>query len=119
MTQPVGNRDNYSGDLTFTAPAGGVVRGGAYQIEDSLVVAREDADAGASFLGVMDGPVSVSKETDAGSACAAGGLVYLDAANPTVSGSASGNTATGAVALEAAADGAASVLVELKSGMVA
>ena len=119
MTQPVGNRENYEGNLTLTAPVGGVVKGGAYQIGNSLVVALETAAAAAPFLAAVDGPVSAAKEGDAGSACVAGVNVYLDGVNPAVSGDDTSNAATGAIALEAAADGDTSVTVLLHSGGMA
>ena len=71
-----GDRANFSGDLEVTAPTGGVTRGSIYTIEDKQVVAREDADAAASFKAAFQGAVTVTKATGTGKVFAVGDEVF-------------------------------------------
>ncbi len=71
-----GDRTNFSGDLELTAPTGGVTRGKVYNVEDSYVVARETADAAATFLAAVEGAVTVTKATGTGKSFAKGDKVY-------------------------------------------
>lgn len=120
MTAQVGDRDNYSGDISVTAPSGGYTRGLMYALNDSNVVARETAAEGAACLIATHGPVKVTKDTTAGSACTVGGLVYLDVdnANNKVTGAAGTSNTRAGIALEAAADAATEVLVYLQPGIL-
>ena len=61
-----GDRNNFSGDLEMTAPTGGVVRGKAYEINGTTVVARSTADAGDTFLAALKGPIEGEKSTGTG-----------------------------------------------------
>jgi len=65
--------------LTLTAPAGGVVSGGAYAIGQLVVVAIEDAAAGAPFEGHACGvwrlPATAGLTTGAKVSLLDGGLV--------------------------------------------
>ena len=50
-----GDRNNYSGEFSFTAPSGGVTKGKLYQFGSGLiVVARQTADAAATFIGATE-----------------------------------------------------------------
>lgn len=105
-----GDRTNFSGDLSFTAPTGGVTRGKIYLISGVYVVARETVAAGAAFLGAVQGAVKVEKAAGTGKAFVAGEKVY--ALSNVVN-----KTATGAVligyAIEAASATATSVKIWL------
>src|SRR5262245_8482021 len=71
--------DIESGDvLYFTAPAGGVASGGAYQIGNLLVMAAGNAVEGAKFQGVTVGIFDVPKIED--EAWAEGEKIYFDEA---------------------------------------
>lgn len=107
-----GDRDNNSGDLTFTAPGGGVVKGKMYKIQETYVVARETAAAGASFLGAITGAVWCEKVNAGGSAILLGDAVYFITASNNVTGVLTSNTLIGK-ALSAAGDTATQVLVLL------
>ena len=67
-----GDRSNFSGDLSLTAPTGGVTRGSLYLISGVYVMARETASAGDSFLAAVTGPVEVTKATGTGKSFVAG-----------------------------------------------
>lgn len=71
-----GDRQNFSGDLSLTAPSGGVTRGKIYLISGIYVVARETAAAGAKFLGAVNGPVVVEKAAGTGKAFVVGEKIY-------------------------------------------
>lgn len=62
--------------LEFIAPGGGVVSGGVYQINETVVVATHDAAAGAAFQGCVEGVFEVPKVQ--AQAWTAGQLVYWD-----------------------------------------
>lgn len=107
-----GDRDNNSGDLTYTAPGGGVVKGNMYKIQESYVVARETVAAGLPFLGALTGAVWVEKVNAGGSAILVGDAVYFITATNNVTGVLTSNTLVGK-ALTAAGDTATQVLVWL------
>lgn len=65
--------------LTLTAPTGGVVSGQPYQINQLLVIAAQDADAGDPFIGKTTGVFDVTKPGS--QAWAVGELVYFDQNN--------------------------------------
>src|SRR5919106_4198993 len=89
--------------LTLTAPSGGVVSGGAYQIGQLLVIAADDADEGDAFVGKTTGVFDVTK---AGSqAWTEGELVYFDKENARFTATASGSLLAG-VAVKAVGSGA-------------
>jgi predicted RecA/RadA family phage recombinase len=71
-----GDRVNFSGDLTFTAPTGGVTRGKIYNDEDIYVVARETADATEEYLGAVTGGVTMTKATGTGKSFSRGDEVF-------------------------------------------
>jgi hypothetical protein len=108
-----GDRDNYSGDAVYTAPTGGVTRGEIYNISGIYVVARETADAAASFVGAT-GVVWATKATGTGKAFVVGEEVF--ALSNVVD-----KTATGAVLIgvcrKAAAVGDALVLIDTGTGL--
>jgi len=58
-----GDRESFSGDLSFTAPAGGVTRGKGYKIGATYLVARETAVSGVAFVGAIQGSVYAAKVT--------------------------------------------------------
>jgi len=107
---PQGDRDNFNGDLTLTAPSGGVVRGRIYLISGVYVVARETKDATEQFLAAVCGPVVVQKSAGTGKDFVAGEKVYYLANQ-------ADKTGTGAVligySLEAAAATASEMLIYL------
>jgi predicted RecA/RadA family phage recombinase len=107
---PAGDRDNFNGDLEFTAPTGGVTRGRIYLISGVYVAARNTAAATEKFLGAVVGAVEVEKAAGTGKAFVAGEKIYALA-------NVANKTGTGAVlvgfAIEAAAATAASVKVFL------
>lgn len=90
-----GDRVNFSGDLPFTAPVGGVIRGRCYKINETYIVARETAAAGATFLGAIFGPVTATKATGAGTAFAIGDAVYFITASNLLTSAPTGNTLIG------------------------
>lgn len=108
-----GDRDNFSGDITVTAPTGGYTRGKMYAVENSHVVARQTVDAAASCLVALRGPVWVDKVTGTGKSLAKGQKIYFVAASNAVSPSATGNTLLAATVLEAAAAADTSALITL------
>ena len=68
-----------SGDvLTFTAPSGGVISGGAYLIGSLLVVAATTVAQGLPFEGVTEGVFKLPKA--AGTAWTEGAMLYWDSA---------------------------------------
>lgn len=79
--------------LTFTAPAGGVVSGGAYKIGQIVVVAAGDAIAGAPFSGKTTGVFELPK--DVADATTEGQLLYWDAGNARVTTVATGSLLCG------------------------
>jgi len=79
--------------LPFTAPAGGVASGSAYLIGAVVVVAMQDAAAGASFPGMIDCAVALPKASAL--AISEGAAVYWDNTNKNVTTTASGNTKCG------------------------
>lgn len=62
--------------MTFTAPTGGVVSGGAYKIGQLLVVAGSTAAAGARFAGAAVGVFELPKVS--AQAWTEGALIYWD-----------------------------------------
>lgn len=98
----VGDRPNFSGDLSLTAPTGGVTRGLIYLIQGVYVVARETASAAAAFAAAVRGPVTVSKVAATGKSFAVGQKVYYVSATKNLTPSATGNVLVG-FALSAAA----------------
>ena len=108
MTAAVGDRDNFSNDLLLTVPTGGVVKGNIYNIQNMYVVARQTADAAATAVFGILGPIMVAKETGA---VAIGQKLYFKSATKTVTTAATGNTLLDAIPLAAAASGDAGVLV--------
>lgn len=107
-----GDRDNYSGDLSLTAPTGGVVKGKVYAISNSYVVARETKDAAAAFLAACTGAVWATKVSGTGKSLAVGQKVYYASASASVSPSTTGNVLIGRC-LKAAAATDTSALIEL------
>ncbi len=87
----------------FIAPGGGVVSGGVYLIGASLVVAANDAAAGAEFTGMVIGVFEVTKVGT--QAWAVGAAVYWDNGNTRFTTTAGGNLLAG-VATEAVGAGA-------------
>lgn len=111
MTQ-AGDRDNFSGDVVFTAPTGGYTRGLIYLITDVYAVARETVAATAECKMALSGPVRATKNTGTGKSFAVGDKVYVDASTKKATPNATSNTLVG-VALEAASTSATDVLIYL------
>lgn len=114
MTIRAGQRDNYSGDQSLTAPTGGVVKGNLYLIGSSYWVARETKSAGAAFLAANPavGAVWANKATGTGKSFAAGAKLYVKTAVLDVAASTGSSLVLGGVAaLEAAATADAEVLI--------
>jgi hypothetical protein len=75
-----GDRDNFSGDLSITAPTGGFTRGSIYLVNDAYFVARETKAAGSACLMASlagAGAVWATKATGTGKSFAAGDKVYV------------------------------------------
>lgn len=70
------NKINSGERLTLTAPAGGVVSGGGYQIGQLFVVAVADAAQGDPFVGEIYGTYSLPKTS--AQAWTEGQLIYWD-----------------------------------------
>jgi predicted RecA/RadA family phage recombinase len=89
--------------LTFTAPVGGVVSGGAYLIGALLVVAAVSASAGESFSGARVGVFELPKAS--GQAWTEGAALYWDNTAKVCTTTSTSNTRIG-YATRAAASGA-------------
>jgi predicted RecA/RadA family phage recombinase len=74
-----GDRDNFSGDISVTAPTGGYTKGKIYLIADSYYVARETKAAGAACLmaSLATGAVWAEKLAGTGKTVAVGDKVYV------------------------------------------
>lgn len=104
-----GERDNFSGEISFTVPSGGYTKGLMYQLVDDGVfaVARETKAEAASCLMALTGRVAVTKDTASGSALVVGGRVFLIPSTGKITGADTDtNILLDAVALSAAADAA-------------
>jgi hypothetical protein len=104
-----GERDNFSGEISFTTPSGGYTKGLMYQIVDDGVyaVARETKAENAACLMALTGRMAVTKDTGTGSALVAGGRVFLIPSTGKITGADTDtNVLLDAVALNAAADSA-------------
>ena len=110
-----GQRDNFSGEETFTAPTGGVTKGKLYQIASGMiVVARETADAAATFLAGVEGVYDVTKATSTGVTFSKGGKVYWSSSTKTVTNASTGNTLIGFALESVAAAATDTVKIMLK-----
>jgi hypothetical protein len=102
-----GERDNFSGEISFTVPSGGYTKGLMYQLVDDGVfaVARETKAQSAQCLMALTGRVAVTKDTTAGSELVVGGRVFLIPGTGKVTGADTDtNILLDAVALSAAAE---------------
>lgn len=113
MAGSAGDRDNYSGDKSYTAPTGGVIRGKIYLISGTYVVARETKDAAAAFIGGT-GVIWATKAAATGKSFVLGEKVYALA-------NVVNKTATGAVPIgvcrQAAAATDTSILIDTGTGL--
>lgn len=111
-----GDKDNFSGELSFTAPSGGVVTGLLYSIGETPVVARETKAENLAFLGGVSGVYEITKETAAADdAGAVGDKAYFDPATNKVTGdSATTNAVEIGIFVEAAAQAATTGKILLK-----
>lgn len=92
FVQEAGNGDA----AKFTAPTGGVVSGGVYQIGQLLVVATVTADEAALFSGIPMVGGSIYKVTKVGSqAWTEGLIVYYDKENARFTSTATGSLRAG------------------------
>lgn len=91
--------------LTLTAPAGGVVSGGFYQIGQLIVCAADTADENAPFTGMTVGVFDAPKAS--GEAWTVGACVYWDDTDKEFTTTAAGNMLAGC-AVEAAVSAATS-----------
>ena len=104
-----GERDNFSGELSFTVPSGGYTKGLMYQLVDDgiFAVARETKAEAAMCIMALTGRMAVTKDTTAGSALVVGGRVFLIPSTGKITGADTDtNILLDAVALAAAADAA-------------
>lgn len=92
--------------LTLTAPTGGVVAGSAYLIGAVTVIAHEDAEESAPFVGLTSGVFGL----ETASTPSEGAAAYITSANAIVT-TATGNTKIGAFVSAKDADGVAQVLL--------
>ena len=102
-----GDRDNFSGDLSVVAAAGGHTRGLIYATTDTYGVARETVAAGANGKLAVWGPVWATK---ASGAVTVGQKIYQDNATKQATTTATSNVLVG-YAVAAAASGDANVLI--------
>jgi len=86
--------------LDLTAPEGGVTSGGAYLINDLMVVALNSASAGQEFRGKVNGVWTLPKAT--GETWTAGSMLYLDDAEGEVTTDSSKGPVIGIAAAAAA-----------------
>jgi predicted RecA/RadA family phage recombinase len=107
-----GDRDNFSGDIEFTAPTGGHTKGLFCTVLDTLGVARETVAATVSGKVALKGCVWVTKVTGTGKNFAVGDKVYYESSGKKATPSATGNTLVG-VALAVAATTDTAVLIDL------
>lgn len=107
----VGDRDNFSGDISVTAPTGGYTRGKLYLVSGMHMVARETKSAAEVCLMAVRGAVWVTKV--AGNALVVGQKIYFVSASNSVTGSATGNTLLGGFVVQAALSAATEVLINL------
>ena len=96
--------------LTFTAPTGGVVSGGAYLVGGVVAIAAADAAETEEFEGVLEGAFTLDKVT--GTAWTAGDRLYWDNSTKKATKVAGGNTLMG-IAGSDAASGATTGVVRL------
>lgn len=99
--------------VDLTAPAGGVVSGGAYVQGALFAIAQTDAAAGQKYAGALCGVHELPKESTV-AAFAEGEKVYWDAAEGRLDAHASGRYEVG-TATEAADAGDAKVRVRLNA----
>jgi hypothetical protein len=113
MAGSAGDRDNYSGDSSYTAPTGGVTKGKIYLISGTYVVARETVAVGLPFIGGT-GVIRATKAAATGKSFVIGEKVYALA-------NVVNKTATGAVligvAREAAGATDTSILIDTGNGL--
>lgn len=109
-----GSRDDFSGDVSLTAPTGGVTAGLIYNIIDSFLAARETKSAGAAALFAMTGPVWVTKVTGTGKSFAVGEKIYWLTGTKKAQKTATGATLIGRC-LRAAAASDTAVLIEFST----
>jgi hypothetical protein len=102
-----GDRNNWNGDVSVTAPSGGYTAGLAYQIgSGGYAIARQTVAAGASCLVAF--PVSgqsivMTKAAGTGKTFAVGAKVYRDATNKNAVSGSTGNVLIGMCVKAAAA----------------
>lgn len=101
-----GSRENFSGDISVTAPTGGYTAGKIYQLASgAFAVARETKSASSACLMALAGAGSViyaTKVTGTGKSFSVGSKVYYVSASASATPSATGNTLIG-IAVRAAA----------------
>lgn len=90
-----GDRDNFSGDVPFTAPTGGYTKGLIYACTDTYGVARETVSATATGKLAIWGMVWATKNIGTGKSFAIGDKVYVDASTKKATPNATGNTLVG------------------------
>jgi predicted RecA/RadA family phage recombinase len=79
--------------VPMTAPAGGVTSGSAYKIGGVIVLAMQDAAAGATFPAMVDGAALVPKQP--GLAIVEGSVLYWDNTNKYFTTTVGSNTKCG------------------------
>lgn len=90
-----GDRDNFSGDVPFTAPTGGYTKGLFYAVTDTYGVARETVAATVATKLAVLGTVWATKNAATGKSFAIGDKVYIDASTKKATPNATGNTLIG------------------------
>lgn len=95
-----GDRDNFDGNITVTAPTGGYTKGLVYQLgSGAFAVALQTVLAGASCAMALQGPVWVSKTAATGKTMAVGSKAYFVTATKKVDPASTGNTLMAATVL--------------------
>ncbi len=105
--------------IPYVAPTGGVDAGDMIAVEDTVLVAIEDAAFGANAMGIYSCErIVVPKVAGTGKTLAAGQKVYFKSASGAVTGDSTSNTLCGR-AREAADAADTEVEIDLKGNLVA
>lgn len=107
-----GDRDNFSGDISFTTPTGGYTKGSVYLIGDAYFVARETKTVGQPCImaSLVSGAVWATKAAGTGKTMAVGEEVFVKA-NVLENATSSGAVILPAFVLRAAAASDTKVLI--------
>lgn len=109
----LGQRDNFSGDITVTAPTGGYTAGHGYLVKDSHYIARQTASAGGTCLMCAEGAIWAAKTAGTGRTLAVGDEVHLNTSGTLDAATATGSVLLNATVIKAAAATDTEVLIQL------